>query len=285
MPYRLQRMFCFALLVCCGMQAQAAESRVGFAEHEKLQQLLKVEMVLSAGQTTLEEWIVQLEGVVGLPVLKDRDLDEDQLIKLPAGKITLKGVLEQIALQTDSSVLFFAQMAYIGPTERVHPLKTLIALREQQLKSLPKAVRNRWLTPTDFQWQERVTTAQLLQEMQAQGRVEIENPEAIEHDVWRGNQLAQITRIELWSLVLIQFDAHFEFDSTGEQIRLVTVDALQPIELTQKRRLVRGVTSETLAELQKQYAGCQFEVQGRSLLLTGTAEWLDAVSRLLDAAN
>jgi hypothetical protein len=128
------------------------------------------------------------------------------------------------------------------------------------------------------QWAELSTPRELLQAAADESGCKIEALEQIPHDLWPGANLPSLTLPERLTLILAGFDCTYELSDNGRTLR---VTALPDRPTLQREYVLRADVSRNLPELSRRLPNAVVERTGTKLVVTGSAEDQDAVSRFL----
>ncbi|MEX1228868.1 MAG: hypothetical protein WEB58_01435 [Planctomycetaceae bacterium] len=198
-----------------------------------------------------------------IAIVLDRRVDPHQHLTLEVSNQKLRDVLEQIAVTLSSpdkplGVSFLTNVVYIGPKPASDRLRTLIELRTRELDRLRsrvdrKPTAGRSLTGRySHKWDDLQNPGELLEEWTKRHILSIENPELIEHDLWRAGELPLCTITEACSIVLNQFDLTFagKDDGTRLSLELVPVPERVFVESTVSLKSLKA-DRESLDELKR----------------------------------
>ncbi|RMG32120.1 MAG: hypothetical protein D6725_18310 [Planctomycetota bacterium] len=174
-----------------------------------------------------------IEDVWRIPLLVDRRIDPNSEISVAATDVSIREVLRKVADQAGGVVCFDPHFVYVGPESAVHRLRTLIALRAQELYELqrrreenpPPLDPRRYfelVRREDLVYSDLDSPRQILQRIGERYDVAFVNLQAVPHDLWAGCELPQLTFVEAVSVVLIQYDATFRWEVPGRSLRIVS---------------------------------------------------------------
>ncbi|MDA1213930.1 MAG: hypothetical protein O2955_15555 [Planctomycetota bacterium] len=206
--------------------------------------------------------LTELSKRFHVAIMLDRRVNPQQNLTLQVRNTKLRDVLEQIAATLSSEehplgVSFLSNVVYIAPKPAADRMRTLIELRTRELDPLRSGVERKttgWSLTGRYSrdWNDLQSPRDLIQEWTQRHRIEIENPDLIEHDLWRKGDLPQCTITEALSLVLNQFDLTFEWKVKGQRlsIELVPVPGKIIVESTFSLKSLKS-DNESLDEIKR----------------------------------
>ncbi len=194
---------------------------------------------------TLRDVVRDLSKESQLAILLDRRIDPTREIDLSLPPTPLRDVIAELAQSVGAETVIISNVVYIGPAGSTGKLRTLIDLRAKELAKLAPATKARsedakdksvWrgrstslAQPKTFVWEDLDRPRDLLKQVADKFRFEIDDLSNLPHDLWAGSAMPQVTAVEALSLLLIQFNATFEFHSDSAAARVVAIpDDLPP---------------------------------------------------------
>src|SRR5262249_2683875 len=159
-------------------------------------------------------------------ILLDRRLDPTASLRADAGGEMLGDFLERLAAGSHSGAVLVGNTVYLGPATAASKLRTLVALRTQELSSkgeIPGGRRGGLARTASFRWDELDRPAELLTRLAEHYQLKIEGLDLVPHDLWGGAVLPEAGAAEALSLVLIQFDLTFGWIEHGKGVRIERV--------------------------------------------------------------
>jgi hypothetical protein len=170
---------------------------------------------------SLREGLVRLSQAYGAAIFLDRRIDPGQLIDFAVREQPLEAIIRGIAAKAGADMALFGPVVYIGPHESAARLATIAALRRQEVAGLPAEARARLLKAQAWQWDELAQPRQLLAELAREANVNVQNAEAVPHDLWPAGSLPPLPWVDRLTLLLVGFGLTFEIDDRGTAVRLV----------------------------------------------------------------
>jgi hypothetical protein len=190
---------------------------------------------------TLRDVVRDLSQENKVAILLDRRIDPTREIGLSLPPTPLRDVIAELAQSVGAETAIVGNVVYIGPEDSAGKLRTLIDLRAKELTKLAAGAKvtskdakdiSAWrgrptsLTqPKTFVWEDFDRPRDLLKQVAGKFRFEIDDLSNLPHDLWAGSAMPQVTAVEALSLLLIQFDATFEFHSDKAGVRVVPIPA------------------------------------------------------------
>lgn len=192
--------------------------------------------------TPLRQALEGLAQTSRIAVLLDRRVDPGQLLDLKLENCSLLEALAIVANDRSLGMTLVGPVVYFGPTPAASRLRTLIAMAEDQLQTLPEQERRKFVEKGPLAWPDLATPREILQELATSAGLSIENLERVPHDLWARGSLPSLPLVHRLCLVLNQFDLTFQVQAEGRAIRC--------IPLPERIALVRSYPGG--ANLQKQ---------------------------------
>jgi hypothetical protein len=195
--------------------------------------------------------------------------------------LSLAGAIASLAADIEAATAVVGDTFIIGPPESVQNLRTLIALRLDELASLSdvsqQQIANLRRRET-LAWNDLDRPGDLIQSICENAGLRIENPQLIPHDLWARGSIANANAVEQLSIVLMQLDHAFEW-SGGDSIRLVPYPA--DVAIARQHR-PRGMTiAEAEQAAREEFPDLSIEANGRYLAVTGRIEEHERIEELL----
>lgn len=212
-------------------------------------------------------------------ILLDRRIDPSQTPLIEFTNVSLKDGLSQAASEFQAGISLPENVIYLGPPDACRKLRTLIALRTAELSGaesrIPKDRQQSWLRPRTVRWDDLDSPRDILARLETDLSFQMSNPHEIEHDLWAGATLPDVSGIAALSLALIQFDLTFAWREAGDIVELTAIPDTVVIE---RPHAVRGrPVDQTLAEWQAAWPDLEFRKSGGAILAVATIEEHEAL--------
>jgi hypothetical protein len=234
---------------------------------------------ISTHETPLRDLLNRFEETYELAILLDRRVDPSRPISLSVPRGNIRQVLERTAEAAECGVSFLDDLVYFGPVEATYKLRTLIELRVEDFRAMlrewPPAERSRRLVPRPLMWDDFDSPRQIVTQLAEEYRMELVNPDAIEHDLWAGDFVPPGTLPRGLQVLLVQFDLTFRFDPRNASIELIPIP--ERVAVTKQYTLQRN---ERVDAWKQVAPGARVSVTGRQAVVEGRQEDLLAIEAL-----
>lgn len=219
--------------------------------------------------TPLREALNNLARARHVAVLLDRRVDPGQRLELNAEGRPLEEVFDAISRDRGLGVSIFEPVVYLGPPQAALRLRTLIAVRLEEVEQLPVAERRKFLATAPLAWADFATPRDVLTAMTGQAGVRVAELDRVPHDLWAAASVPALNLVERLCLVLGQFDLTFQVEPDGRTIRPVPV----PGEVAVVRSYPAGTRpEETARRLAALAPGAEVRVSGARVFVKGLVE-------------
>ncbi|MFN0056041.1 MAG: STN domain-containing protein [Planctomycetales bacterium] len=267
------------LLLAASFQSAAAEPPpllVG----KPFQKALEQPISATWERVDLRTIVRRIEGAQHTAILLDRRIDPSRERVATASGEPLLTFLERLAEQVEGRLSIVGNVAYLGPPEAALRLRTLIALRQQELQedrlAVPRPRRAALLEPQSLAWEDGAQPTELVARLARQHACRVAGEELIPYDLWGGARLPGVNAIEALSLVLIQWNLTFQWIDAGRGIRLEPIP--DRVGLERRHPLPKGVSAAAFIERwQEQFPSLEWRAAGKEVLVTAAIEVHEAL--------
>lgn len=237
----------------------------------------------SWSNVSLRRMLERISETQRVAVLLDRRLDPTREVAVRIDSASLRDGLETIAEEVGGGMSVVGNTLYVGPADAAGKLRTLMQTRADGLydSSLNVVVGRRieLLGGRTFHWNDLDRPRELVERLAERYRLELRGAEQIPHDLWAGATLPDADAVEALSLMLIQFDLTFEWTDRATGIRIVEAPETISIE---RAYSPRGSNAAEAADAwRRRIPGLEARVEGRRVIVRGTAEMHESVRDLL----
>jgi hypothetical protein len=184
-----------------------------------------------------------LSAAQRIAIVLDRRVDPDREITLSLAGEPLAEGLRKIAEKLKAGYCQFGAIAYLGPPETAKRLRTLAALRLEEVRGLSDARVRELLRLRDSKWDELAEPREIVAELASQAGIKLVGAEKIPHDLWPAAELPPLTWIDRLTLLAAQFDLTFRIEQGGKQVELVKI----PDRVALARTYQAGAEARTIA--------------------------------------
>ncbi len=276
MPHRR-----YSLLLACLIFALPRDSiraaDVVWLTGAKLQQQLTLPSSVSWTGAPLRKSLYALGEAQKVAVLLDRRIDPDQKLDLSIENDSLEIAFKKIAARGKLGYSQLGPVAYFGPPATAAKLRTLSALRKEEINKLPAAAHGPLARQAAFRWDDLATPRDLLAQLTTESGIEVKNLDLLPHDLWAGARLPALGWTDRATLVAVQFDLTFSFDSSGKTLTLAAI----PENVTLERSYTLGGNAENVKKFSAAFPNSQLRVAGGKLHIRGPAEDHDLIEQAL----
>jgi hypothetical protein len=246
--------------------------------------LFKRELTQPVGVTwanlELRQAVESLSTSRRVAVVLDRRVDPNRKIELSFDDVPLAEAWQRIASRIGTGTTILGSVVYLGPAKTAERLRTVLALRKEDVAKAPAASRLRWTQLKPWKWEMLSAPRDLLAEACRESGVTVDNLSQIPADLWAAGDLPPLALPERLTLLLAQFDLTYETAANGLSIHLVPLAEHPQIQRTYP---VSTAPQQTIDNLQATGAlsGANVSVQGKTLVVRGTQEEHDLVGDTL----
>ncbi len=246
---------------------------------DQLQQSLEKRIGITWTNIPLRQAIDRLSHLQRIAVTLDRRIDPNQKIELKFDDVTLKEALQRVASRLGVGVTMLGPVVYFGPKSTTDRLRTVAAMRSDDVKRLPIGDRSRWTQSKSLKWDEATAPRELVSELVRSTGVGIDAISQIPADLWAAGDLPALSLTDQLTLLLAQFNLTFELSSDGRTIRLIPLPEKPQIE----RSYAAVSAQDAMAKLRQQpmLHNTDIRMAASRVVVSGTQEEQDIVSELL----
>ncbi|MCY2963462.1 MAG: hypothetical protein NT069_07390 [Planctomycetota bacterium] len=256
----------------------------GFHSGKAFRQALDRTISATWEQVDLRTITRRIEETRQIALLVDRRLDPSRPVKFAAHDVRLGELLERLASERDAEAIVVGNTVYLGPKSATEKLRTLIALRTEELARI-KPARRSGLNPSDVRWDDLTTPGELVSRLSQRDQVRIEGIDQVPHDLWAAATLPSVNLVEAFSLILIQFDLTFHWIDGGSGVEIEPAPERVVIErhhAVRKGTLAKkGANAALLDEVKERYPGLSASLAAEGIKVEGTIEQHEEIERFL----
>jgi len=249
-------------------------------EGELLNEALRNKVGIAWSNIPVRRALESLSKTQKLAVILDRRVDPDQKIELVCDDVPLREALERTASRLKIGVTLLGPVAYFGPKQTAERLCTVAALRDDDVRNLPAAMKSVWLQAKPWKWDFLSAPRDLLSTLASENSLQITGLDQIPTDLWAAADLPPLALAERFTLLLAQFDLTFQLAADGKSLQLVPMPASPVLERTYS---IAGTPQDLVAQLRqnKLLSGAQIEAAGSKLAVRGRQEDQEVVRDVL----
>lgn len=201
----------------------AAESSTTWLTGSALEARLAEPVGVDWAGRALREALTGLARAKQVAVFLDRRVDPNQEIDVSLKDIPLGDAFRQVAESRGLGVSRFGPVVYVGPVRYTSRLRTLAALRLEEVRKLPAEVGLKFARAQRLEWDDFAEPCTLLKRLARENGFELAGLEQVPHDLWAAADLPPLPLTDRLTLLAGQFDLTFQINAEGKQVRLVPV--------------------------------------------------------------
>lgn len=261
-----------AALLTSSLMAQTSTHLTG--------QMFQTQLTAPISGTTYNEAIsgtslARFAQVNSLGFYLDRRCPSDKMFSLNANNICVREFFDQAADQLGWGVSYPNGLVYVGPKEYAAILRTLFAVKSDEVHKLPADAAKIWSRHQNLQWDEGTNPKTLLESITTEAGVQIYGLDKIPHDIWGAGWTPSLSLANRVQFIVGQFGYTFKFDSTGLKIALIPI---KPESVVTVRSLPDGGQAQQRIESWKmELPRCQFLAKNGKVYVRGLVEDLERI--------
>jgi len=227
----------------------------------------KVDIVLA--ENPLRRALEDLSHNKNVAVLIDRRVDPSRKIQISLDAVSLSDAFKAIAQNCGLGISMVGPVAYFAPPAVAQRVRTLVALREEDVRLLPSPATKIYLHRKSIAWADLAAPRELLQKLASDNGIEIAGLDQVPHDLWAAADLPPLNLIEALTLIAAQYDLTFQISTDGNMVTLLPVP--ENVELARNYPVVGQPE-----EIAKKYASlapqARIQIAGDKIIVTGLIE-------------
>jgi len=277
--HRLAALLLGGLLLAAPGRAIAAKPAT-WLTGEKLRNQLDQKAGVTWSGVPLRQALHSFSAAQHVAIMLDRRVDPEQKIELTFDDQPLDAALKLIAQKMKIGVGQIGSTFYFGPEATARRVRTLAALRRDEVLKLPIAERSKFLQQHVWRWDDGVSPRELLAGLATECKTPIDGLDQIPADLWAAGDLPAMNFLERLTLIAAQFDRTFEITADGARVKLVALP--ESVEISHSYTLPSGVRPrEVVTKLKAALPEANVDFGDGKLQVRGRAEDLDFVADLL----
>lgn len=179
-----------------------------------------------------------------IAILMDRRVDPEQPVDLTLDEVTVQTLLERITQPRELGWTPLGPVIYLGPAETAAILRTLSALRHDDVAKLPASAAAVFRRSEPLVWEDFATPRDVLGQLAQSVGIQIKGLDRVPHDLWAAADLPALPWVDRVTLVAAQFDLTFRIGAEGRLIELTPL----PERVAVVRRYPGGRDPQRLAQ-------------------------------------
>ncbi len=249
--------------------------KVKWATGAALAERLTASVGVTLGASPLREGLYRLGRMQEVGVLLDRRIDPGREVHVALHQTPLGEALRKVAEAGAMGVTQVGPLFYFGPVEATSKLRTLAAMKREEVKGLPQDVALRLTRARAWEWGDLATPRDLVHSLAEEGRLQVDGLDRIPHDLWAAADLPPLSLLDRLTVIALQFDLTFSISPDGAVIRFVPF----PDEIAVVRRYPGGAQPAEIAEkITAMVPKARVRMVGSEVYVKGTVEEHDRIS-------
>ncbi len=242
------------------------------------------EIAISAwwSDAELRERIMRFSVNQQLAIFLDRRVDPSMLIELSVQNVTKEQFLWTVARQSNLGICRVEDFYYLGPTETAARFPAVC----QHLRQSTSRRRNKskvdWMRKAPLKTSSVAEPKKILLQLANENQFQIQNLEAIPHDLWAGFELPITTLQIRVAILLVGFGKSFESNEDGSIIRIVDWPDIKTTEATFDSVSNPPSLARTL---RPRFPELKISVRGKRLVVSGPPDQVAEAQSMVVAAQ
>ncbi len=250
----------------------------GWATGPALERQLAAPVTMSLLKIPLSRALKSISTAQHIATVLDRRVDPDREIQLALTREPLRESLQRIADQLQIGYCQLGPIAYFGPASTAKRLRTLAALRLEDVRLLPPGASRKFLQMRSSHWDDLAEPRKLMEALAQEAGVALVGTEKIPHDLWPEVDLPPLTWIDRLTLLAAQFDCSFRIDKGSSRVELTPM----PEKVVLARTYQAGRQADSVAKRwAKAVPAARVTVEGVKIRVEGSLEDHDVVEHRL----
>ncbi len=197
--------FCFCLSAFAQKPGEGTSKplRSGF------EQRMQAWVNLRYDEIELGELLHQVSQKYDVPICLDRRVDPHRVVSLIIKDQSLGNAVQRLAKLSGLHLAKIGETVFFSEDERASLLPSRIRQLKAELKGPPLKLSSKrtiaLFKPTDFAWDDFVTTEEVVSSLEARGPMKLLNKEQLAYDVLAARHLEQVSHLEAAVLFAFQF--------------------------------------------------------------------------------
>lgn len=233
-----------ALTAVWGVGGDIAVAAPAWATGAEFQRRMARPVNVTWSQNPLRRGLRNLCNAQHVALLTDRRVDPGQEVDLQLHNRPLQEVFETIAESRRLGVSFLGSVVYFGPSRASSRLRTLAAVRSEELEGLPQTIARKFRHPKRIAWEDFATPRELLAQLGRENGLDFVGLKQVPHDLWGEADLPPLSLVDRLTLIAVQFDLTFRVSGDGKTVGLVEI----PADLGLVRSYPGGLQPKATAE-------------------------------------
>lgn len=186
-------------------------------------------------QVPLRDALERLADLYGAEIFLDRRIDPSTRVRLDVQNVGAAEALAQTAAAAGVGVSQIGSLNYVGPLPATDSLRSLAALRSEEVSRLPARQQSSLTQRRPLKWPRLTEPRTLISAVVAQRGWRVTGAELVPHDLWLAGSLPEMSLAEQLTVQLTGFDLTFRVRPEQRSLEIVPID--RPVTLSRRYRL------------------------------------------------
>lgn len=205
---------------------------------------VRLPIMITREEIALRTLLRQLAEQREVAIYLDRRIDPSSRVDAVLSATSLPEAVEDIVEPLAAGVSVVADTLYVGPRETARTIRTLAAIRQEELREAPGTSARRQralLRRRATTWPDLTEPRKVLEEFAARSDLMIDGVDQVPHDLWPAGTIAAGNTPETLLLLLMPFDLAFQWQPGLRGIEIVPVPS--EIQICRRHR-PRGLSPQ-----------------------------------------
>ena len=202
-------------------------------------------------------------------IFLDRRVDPTTPVDIAANNVSPERFLWQVADSQKLGVCRVADFYFFGPPEVTASLPTLWEQMETQSRRQQKTYDVKWEETSQLTTQPVVVVKRFLEQLADEHGFEIENPQAIPHDVWAQVELPETSVAGRVGVILVGFGKWFERSKDGSSIKIIDFPSIETASFTTVSLSNPRETAKKMKAMKPEFPDLKITATKKRLTATG----------------
>jgi hypothetical protein len=261
----------------------AASDEIDFSTGSSFRSALEQAFSAAWEQDSLRGIVHGVETAKRVSIVLDRRLDPTAIRSLRISGETLREGLDRLAAETDAAAVVIGNSVYLGPRATSSKLRTLLALRIQDLSDRNAKISDRRRTELTrartIRWNDFDRPADLVRRLASEYSLALSGIELLPHDLWAGATLPDAGPAEALTLILAQFDLTFVWTEQGRGISIEPMP--ERVAIDRSYDPPAGLSAAaTISRWKEELPDLEAREERGKIVVSGTEELHEVVKRV-----
>jgi hypothetical protein len=225
----------------------------------------------------LRDAVARVSKLFGESVFIDRRVDPELRVSLQLEATSIDDVLQSVAEAQSLGLSRLGDLRYLGPAHAAGRLRTIAAVRSEEIARLPQRERTQLARKQRLAWPRLSEPHDLVATVASQRGWRVIQNGRIPHDLWGENALPELSLAEQLTVLLVGFDLSFRVAEDNRRFEIVP---FEPVTVQREYRLPRQLAAEPDL-LQQELPNGAARVEGQKLIVDARVEDHERLAEIL----